>query len=107
MQPVRRSRRSCADVAQRAEDLDAEAERIAAERRRLIDDARELAGQVIALTDAASQRFPSDDPDTGTPSDAADQVTVEPEAPPSPISEQSRGWPSCGRWPQGRPPPTI
>ena len=61
-------------------DLDAEAERIAAERRRLIDDARELAGQVIAVTDTASQRFPSDDPETGTPSDAADQAAVEPEA---------------------------
>jgi hypothetical protein len=79
-----------ADAAQRAEDLDAEAERIAAERRRLIDDARELAGQVIALTDAASQHFPSDDPDTGTPSDAADQVTAEPEAPEPDLGAESR-----------------
>jgi cell division septum initiation protein DivIVA len=70
-----------ADAAQRAEGLDAEAERIAAERRRLIDDARELAGQVIALTDAATHGFPSEDPDTRTPSDAADQAAAEPEAP--------------------------
>ena len=55
-----------ADAAQRAEDLDAEAERIAAERRRLIDDARELAGQVIALTDSATHGFASEDPKTGS-----------------------------------------
>jgi hypothetical protein len=79
-----------ADAAQRAEDLDAEAERIAAERRRLIDDARELAGQVIALTDAASLRFSSEDPTTGTPSDAADQAAVEPEAPEPDLGAESR-----------------
>jgi hypothetical protein len=78
-----------ADAAQRAKDLDAEAERIAAERRRLIDDARELAGQVIALTDAASQRFPPDEPEATTPSDVADD-TAAPEAPEPDLGAESR-----------------
>jgi hypothetical protein len=34
--------------------------------------------------------FPSDDPDTGTPSDAADQVTPEPEAPEPDLGAESR-----------------
>lgn len=76
--PVRRLRRSWAQ--RRAEDLDAEAERIGAERRRLIDDARELAGQLIALTDAATRRFPPDEPEASAQFHAADQAAA-PEAP--------------------------
>jgi hypothetical protein len=43
---------------QRVKDLDADADRIWAERLRIVEDARELASQLLALTDAAAERFP-------------------------------------------------
>lgn len=49
--------------------LDAEAKRISAERLRLVDDARPLAGELIALTDAPAKRFPPDEPAVGAQSD--------------------------------------
>ena len=82
--------RVVADTAQRAEDRDAQAERIATERQRLIDDARELAGHMIALIKAASQRFPADEPNPGTPSDATDQAAPEAEAPAPDLGAESR-----------------
>jgi hypothetical protein len=38
-------------------DLDADTDRIWAERRRIVEDARGLAGQLIALAEAAIERF--------------------------------------------------
>ena len=55
---------------QRLKDLDADADRIWAERLRLVEDARELAGQLTALARSATERFPA----------AEAQVTAEPEA---------------------------
>jgi cell division septum initiation protein DivIVA len=43
----------------RVTDLDAETDRIWAERHRIIDDARELAQQLIALAEPAAERFPA------------------------------------------------
>jgi cell division septum initiation protein DivIVA len=43
---------------QRLRDLDAETDRIWAERRRIIDDARELASQLTTLATDAAERFP-------------------------------------------------
>jgi len=43
---------------QRVKDLDADADRIWAERARIVEDARELAAQLLALAEDAVQRFP-------------------------------------------------
>jgi hypothetical protein len=51
---------------QRIKDLDADTDRIWAERLRIIEDARELAAQLIALADTAAERFPPADDTTGS-----------------------------------------
>jgi hypothetical protein len=50
--------RIAADGVQRVKDLDADTDRIWAERLRIIEDARELAAQLTALADTAAARFP-------------------------------------------------
>ena len=54
---------------QRRRDLDADTDRIGAERLRIVDDARGLAGQLIALAESSTERFPP----------AGPEVTAEPE----------------------------
>jgi hypothetical protein len=54
---------------QRRTDLDADTDRIWAERLRIVEDARGLADQLIALAEAATERFPA----------AGPEVTAEPE----------------------------
>jgi cell division septum initiation protein DivIVA len=72
---------------QRVKDLDAETDRIWAERQRIVDDTRELARQLFGLADSAAERFPADEepessrPADGEPGRAADE---EPEPPPQP-----------------------
>jgi predicted phage gp36 major capsid-like protein len=61
-------------------DLDADTDRIWAERHRIVEDARELARQLLELADAAAERFPpADDTETGETVVAGDtgQDTVE------------------------------
>jgi cell division septum initiation protein DivIVA len=61
-----------ARAAQRVRDLDADTDRIWIERHRIVDDARDLASQLLALAETAAERFPDDsDPDPGAPFDAA------------------------------------
>jgi cell division septum initiation protein DivIVA len=50
-----------AGAQRRVTDLDNETDRIWAERHRIIDDARELAQQLIALAEPAAERFPAAD----------------------------------------------
>jgi len=73
------ARREAAQIITRAEDrvreLDAETDRIWAERQRIVEDTRELAGELLTLTSTAADRFPADaaaaglspsvDPDAG------------------------------------------
>ena len=63
------ARHEAAEIArsgeQRIKDLDADADRIWAERLRIIEDARELAAQLTALADDAAERFPPADEATG------------------------------------------
>ena len=47
----------------RLRELDAETDRIWAERHRIVDDARELASQLTVLASAAAERFPAADED--------------------------------------------
>jgi vacuolar-type H+-ATPase subunit H len=50
---------------QRLKDLDADTDRIWSERRQIVDDTRELANQLLGLTDSAADRFPAAE-DTGS-----------------------------------------
>ena len=58
------ARQEAAEIVQRAEDrvreLDAETDRIWAERHRIVEDTRELARELLNLTDSATDRFPPD-----------------------------------------------
>lgn len=64
----------------RVKDLDADADRIWAERLRIVEDARELAAQLTALADAAAERFPPAEDATGSASavkPAADELGLD------------------------------
>jgi cell division septum initiation protein DivIVA len=58
------ARQEAAQIVQRAEErvreLDAETDRIWAERHRIVEDTRELARELLTLTDSAADRFPPD-----------------------------------------------
>ncbi len=58
------ARQEAAELVQRAEDrvreLDAETDRIWAERQRIVEDTRELARELLTLTDSAADRFPAE-----------------------------------------------
>jgi DivIVA domain-containing protein len=62
------ARQEAAQIVQRAEDrvreLDAETDRIWAERHRIVEDTRELARELLTITDSAADRFPAD-PEVG------------------------------------------
>ena len=51
-----------AQAEKRRDQLDADAETIWQERRRLIDDTRQLADQLLAVADDAAERFPEEEP---------------------------------------------
>ena len=77
------ARREAAQIAaaseQRVKDLDADADRIWAERLRIVEDARELAARLIALAESATQRFPPAEPEvTAEPEAAEPEVGIEP-----------------------------
>jgi cell division septum initiation protein DivIVA len=78
------ARREAAQIVQRAEDrlheLDAETDRIWAERHRIVEDTRELAAQLLTLTDSAADRFPPDAADATDRLDAGGEETTTAEA---------------------------
>jgi vacuolar-type H+-ATPase subunit H len=59
------ARQEAADIvsgaADRVKDLDLEADRIWEERLRIVEDARELARQLLTLADTAAQQFPAEE----------------------------------------------
>jgi chromosome segregation ATPase len=57
--------RITAAAEQRLKDLDAETDRIWAERQQIVEDTRELARQLTGLTDSAADRFPAADDTPG------------------------------------------
>lgn len=68
------ARQEAAQIVSRAEErvreLDAETDRIWAERHRIVEDTRELARELLTLTDSAADRFPPDaavGPDSALP----------------------------------------
>jgi DivIVA domain-containing protein len=72
------ARREAAQIIQRAEDrvreLDAETDRIWAERHRIVEDTRELARELLTVTDSAADRFP---PDPAAAAEAASGAVAE------------------------------
>ena len=57
--------RITASAEQRLKDLDAETDRIWAERQQIVEDTRELARQLVGLTESAADRFPAADETPG------------------------------------------
>ncbi len=91
------ARQEAAQIIQRAEDrvreLDAETDRIWAERHRIVEDTRELARELLTLTDSAADRFPPDAEgatDVLPGSDAAPPPGIE-AVPPEPGAIESEG----------------
>jgi ElaB/YqjD/DUF883 family membrane-anchored ribosome-binding protein len=67
LQQARSEANQIADAAeQRVKELDADTDRIWIERQRIVADAEDLAGQLLALAKVAAERFPTDE-ETGTP----------------------------------------
>ena len=64
---LEKARIEAAEIAAAAErrvnDLDADTDRIWIERQRIVDDAEDLADQLLALAETAAERFPADDGD--------------------------------------------
>ncbi|MDQ6836745.1 MAG: DivIVA domain-containing protein [Actinomycetota bacterium] len=65
-------------AAQRVRDLDADTDRIWIERHRIVDDARDLASQLLALAETAADRFPDEGEDDPGASLSAASVTPDP-----------------------------
>jgi cell division septum initiation protein DivIVA len=93
------ARRDAAGIRAQAEqqltDLDAETDRIWAERHRIVEDARELARQLEALANAGAERFPpAEDTETGETMPAQveteDETVVQEEAPVADEPEEAR-----------------
>jgi cell division septum initiation protein DivIVA len=62
LQHARLEANAIADAAeQRVKDLDADTDRIWVERQRIVADAEDLAGQLLALAKVATERFPTDE----------------------------------------------
>jgi hypothetical protein len=83
IQRAEREAREIVDAAEtRVRVLDADADEVWHERKRLIDDTERVAAELAELADAANRRFPAE-----TPESAADTARIEPEpvdAPPPP-----------------------
>jgi cell division initiation protein len=75
------ARQITASSEQRIKDLDADADRIWAERLRIVEDARELAAQLLALADDAAARFPPAEDTGSTPAVEEEAASVQPPAP--------------------------
>ncbi|MEO6858963.1 MAG: hypothetical protein ABI323_10295 [Solirubrobacteraceae bacterium] len=72
-----------ARAAQRMRDLDADTDRIWIERHRIVDDARDLASQLLALAETAADRFPDDvepEPEAASAAQASVQAPYDEQA---------------------------
>jgi hypothetical protein len=79
---------------ERVRELDAETDRIWAERQRIVEDTRELAGELLTLTDSAANRFPADAAPVGEAAvPGLEAVPPDPEAV-SPEAPREPGFPA-------------
>lgn len=84
---LERARQEEADLTAGAKDrlkeLDAETDRIWAERHRIVEDAQELARQLLALAESAAERFPAaEEAEPGTAGGPVSEPVAEPYADP-------------------------
>jgi vacuolar-type H+-ATPase subunit H len=77
--------RITADARSQMHELDVETDRVWAERQRIVEDARDLARQLLALADSAAERFPADDVTEAEPA-GDEEADAESEAPSSPAA---------------------
>jgi cell division septum initiation protein DivIVA len=82
-------------AASRAEvqELDAETDRVWAERQRIVEDARDLARQLLGLADSAAERFPADEEASGPGARAVGEAGTEDREgedsdPPAPLTSE-------------------
>jgi vacuolar-type H+-ATPase subunit H len=83
-----------ADAERGLQELDAETDRIWAERHRIVEDARALARQLLALADSAAERFPPAEdpvPQEGAEVDAQQQPAGQADVPTAPGEEPLGG----------------
>ena len=84
-----------AGAEERVRELDAETDRIWAERHRIVEDTRELARELLTVTDSAADRFPADAVDTDTAdavdTDTADAAPLAPGVDPAPLAPSGEG----------------
>jgi DivIVA domain-containing protein len=77
------ARQEAAEIIRRAEErvreLDAETDRIWGERHRIVEDTRELARELLTLTDSAADRFPPDPAAAPAPDAAEPEGSLEEE----------------------------
>ena len=111
-----------ADAERRLQELDVETDRIWAERQRIVEDAQQLARQLLSLAHAAASRFPADDdPDTtedkpsrpfgvvapqGSDADPVESSTPQ-EAPEGAVSEEPSSEELPAEEPSGEEPSTL
>jgi DivIVA domain-containing protein len=78
------ARQEATQIIARAEDrvreLDAETDRIWAERQRIVEDTRELAGELLTLTDSAADRFPADAAAASAEAEEGPEAGVDPDS---------------------------
>lgn len=79
-----------AEGERRAKELDVETDRIWAERHQIVEDARQLANQLLALAESAAERFPAEEPPAGdaAPDAAAEDTTGATAAFPAPLASE-------------------
>jgi cell division septum initiation protein DivIVA len=87
-QSRREARQITQEAEQRVKDLDADTDRIWAERHRIVDDARGLATELLALAQAAAERFP--------PAEEAAPEPVEAVTAPYDVEASAAGLPGAG-----------
>lgn len=98
------ARKDAAGIRAQAErqlaDLDADTDRIWAERHRIVEDARELASQLLAIADSAAERFPPAD-DSETPEALGAGAAAAEEVPPADATQQTAAMPALDSDPAG------
>ena len=82
-----------ADARHRLKDLDVETDRIWAERQRIVEDAQDLARQLLALAESAADRFPAAEEPTSAqaPASPAGSGQPAPPAPATPVGAEREG----------------
>lgn len=105
LEVARREAQQLTEAAEnRVRDLDAETDRIWAERQRIVEDARALADQLLALAEEAIRRFPPAEETVAVASPEPVVEAAEPSAQPSDDTQPTTVLPAPESKPTGPPP---